>query len=100
MMNAGVAGAGRGVEMGFYHDVLDSWSRGPPNTQALRSGAFGRGLPHLLTSHLASEYLLAPALLCATHAQMTRMGILSVGMGIPTVLCSPARQPQSLDGLT
>ena len=99
-MNAGVAGAGRGVEMGFYHDVLDSWSRGPPDTQAPRSGAFGRGLPDLLTSHLASEYLLAPVLLCATHAQMTRMGILSVGMGIPTVLCSPARQPQSLNGLT
>lgn len=88
------------MEMGFYHDVLDSLSRSPPNTQSPRSGAFGRGLPDLLTSHLAPEYLLAPALLCATHAQMTRMGILLVGMDIPTVLCSPARQPRSLDGLT
>lgn len=100
MMNAGATGAGRGMEMGFYHDVLESLSSSPPNTRSPRSGAFGRGLPDLLTSHLALECLLAPALLWATHAQMTRMGILSGGTGIPIVLCSPARQPRSLDGLT
>ena len=88
------------MEMGFYHDVLESLSSGPPNPRSPGSGALGRGLPDLLTSHLAPECLLAPALLWATHAQVTRMGILSVGTGIPIVLCSPAWQPRSLDGLT